>query len=131
MCYRALANAGKRDKAPKILVGRLKMLSKIVKEFQLGKNYEDVIKYAVKYADDKSNDVRTAAIALICTIAGEIGANSIQPYTKNLRAPILKAIEDKLEETGNAEEPQNFDEKPIKPKNSEKPAARGRQPVTQ
>lgn len=84
---------GKRDKAPKILVGRLKMLNRLVQEFQLGKDYEDVIKYAVKYADDKNSDVRTASITLITTIAGEIGYNSVQPYLKNLRPPIIKSIE--------------------------------------
>lgn len=70
VCYRALANIGKRDKAPKILVGRLKMLNRLVQEFQLGKDYEQVIKYAVKYADDKNSDVRTSSIILIATIAG-------------------------------------------------------------
>lgn len=92
VCYRALSNIGKRDKAPKILVGRLKMLNKIVRENQLGNEFENVIKYAVKYADDKNNDVRVAAIALICSIASEIGYNAIQPYLKNLRPPIIKSI---------------------------------------
>lgn len=76
------------------------MLNKIVREYQLGKDYEDVIKYAVKYADDKNNDVRLASIALICSIAGEIGYNSLQPYLKNLRPPIIKSIEEKLDEAG-------------------------------
>lgn len=111
---------GKRDKAPKILVGRLKMLNRLVQEFQLGKDYEDVIKYAVKYADDKNSDVRTASITLITTIAGEIGYNSVQPYLKNLRPPIIKSIEQKMEEGGHAEQPQTFDEKPIKPKANNK-----------
>jgi len=92
VCYRVLSNIGKRDKAPKILVGRLKMLNKIVREYQLGKDYEDVIKYAVKYADDKNNDVRVASIALICSISAEIGYNALQPYLKNLRPPIIKSI---------------------------------------
>ena len=47
----------------------MKALDAIVGNFQLGKNYDSVINYAVKYADDKNNDVRTAAINLICTIA--------------------------------------------------------------
>jgi hypothetical protein len=79
-----------------------------------------VIKYAVKYADDKNSDVRTSAITLITTIAAEIGYNSVQPYLKNLRPPIIKSIEEKMEEGGHAQEPQTFDEKPIKPKNNTK-----------
>ena len=38
-CYKALAIIGKRDKPPKILVGRLKMINRLVKEYQLGRNY--------------------------------------------------------------------------------------------
>jgi hypothetical protein len=53
---------------------------------------------------------------LLSSIAGEIGYNALQPYLKNLRPPIIKSIEEKLEENGNMEEPQNFDEKPIKSK---------------
>lgn len=54
-CYRALIMPSKREKPPKVVIGRLKMLTRIIKENQLGKNYEAVIKYAVKYSDDKSN----------------------------------------------------------------------------
>lgn len=127
VCYRVLATIGKRDKPPKIQVGRLKMLAKIVKEYQLGKDYDDVIKYAVKYADDKNNDIRVSAVALICAISAEIGYNAMQPYLKNLRPPIIKSIEEKLDETGNMEEPQNFDEKPIKTKVPDKTQSRNRQ----
>lgn len=70
MCYKALTVLGKRDKPPKILTGRLKMIDTIVGNYQLGKNYEQVINFAVKYADDKNNDVRNSAISLICTISG-------------------------------------------------------------
>ncbi len=45
------------------------MIAKIVSEYQLGKNYEETVGYAVKYADDKSNDVRTAAINAIVAIS--------------------------------------------------------------
>lgn len=76
------------------------MMNKIVREYQLGKDYEDVIKYAVKYADDKNNDVRVAAINLLCSIAAEIGYNSLQPFLKSLRPPIIKSIEEKLDEAG-------------------------------
>jgi hypothetical protein len=54
-CYKALSSIGKRDKPPKILAGRLKALNKLVVDYQLGKDYEEVIRYAVKYADDKNN----------------------------------------------------------------------------
>lgn len=91
-CYKAISTIGKRDKPPKILAGRLKTLNKLVKDYQLGKDYEDVIRYAVKYADDKNNDARTWAINLLCSIAGEIGYNTLQPYLKNLRPPIIKSI---------------------------------------
>jgi hypothetical protein len=84
--------AGKREKPPKVLGGRLKMINKIVKEHQLGRDYEDIIKYAVKYADDKNNDVRTGAISVLASIASEITYNALQPYLKNLRPPILKSI---------------------------------------
>ena len=39
-------------------------------DYQLGKDYESVINFAVKYADDKSSEVRTGAINLLCSIAG-------------------------------------------------------------
>ena len=102
-CYRALANIGKRDKPPKILTGRLKTLNKLVIDYQLGKDYEEVIKYAVKYADDKNNDVRNGATTLLSSIAGEIGYNTLQPYLKNLRPPIIKSIEDKVDEAGHGQ----------------------------
>lgn len=69
VCYDSLTRIGKRDKPPKILTGRLRTLSQLVSGFQLGKNYEAVIKYAVKYADDKNSDVRNSAIQLICSIS--------------------------------------------------------------
>lgn len=69
VCYKTLTVLGKRDKPPKILTGRLKMLDTIVGNYQLGKNYDNVINFAVKYADDKNSDVRNSAIALICTIS--------------------------------------------------------------
>lgn len=125
-CYKALTIIGKRDKPPKILAGRLKVLNKLVIDYQLGKDYQEVIRFAVKYADDKNNDVRTGAINLLCSIALEINYNTLQPYLKNLRPPIIKSIEDKLDEAGQAPEPQNFDERPIKPKTSEKGGARSR-----
>ena len=68
-CYKALTIIGKRDKPPKILAGRLKTLNKLVKDYQLGQGYEAVIQFAVKYADDKNNDVRTWSINLLCSIA--------------------------------------------------------------
>lgn len=69
ICYDSLTKIGKRDKPPKILSGRLKMLNQLISDFQLGKNYENIIKYAIKYADDKNSDVRNTAIQLICTIS--------------------------------------------------------------
>lgn len=72
----------------------------IVGNFQLGKNYEGVIKFATKYADDKNSEVRNAAINLICTISNEIGYASMQPFLKNLRPQILKTIEEKFQDQG-------------------------------
>jgi hypothetical protein len=50
-------------------VGRLKMINRLIKEHQLGKDYEELIRYAVKYADDKNNDVRNSAVAVLCSIS--------------------------------------------------------------
>lgn len=58
----------KREKPPKIVAGKLKMIAKIVTEYQLGNNYEDVVNYVVRYLDDKNNDVRGAAMNAICAI---------------------------------------------------------------
>lgn len=71
-----------------------------------------MIKYAIKYADDKNNDVRNAAVKLICTIATDVGFASIQPYLKTLRPQILKLIEEKFQESG-AEDDRNHDDRPI------------------
>lgn len=59
----------------------------------MGKNYDGVIKYAIKYADDKNSDVRNSAIQLICSISNEIGYASMQPFLKTLRPQIIKSIE--------------------------------------
>lgn len=40
VCYKCLTMTYKREKPPKIQAGRLKMITKIVNEYQLGKNYE-------------------------------------------------------------------------------------------
>lgn len=45
------------------------MISKIVNEYQLGRNYEETVNYVIKYVDDKNSDVRTAAINAICAIS--------------------------------------------------------------
>jgi hypothetical protein len=55
VCYESLTRIGKRDKPPKILTGRLKTLSQLVSSFQLSKNYENIIRYSLKYADDKNS----------------------------------------------------------------------------
>jgi hypothetical protein len=68
------------------------MLTKLIKTYQLGRDYDEVIKYAVKYADDKNNEVRSGAINVLCSIAGEIGYNTLQPSLKTLRPPIIKSI---------------------------------------
>jgi hypothetical protein len=52
------------------VAARLRAIEFMVRDFKLGKNFEEVIKYAVKYLDDKNNEVRSAAINLICAIAG-------------------------------------------------------------
>ncbi len=91
-----MTRLGKREKPPKILTGRLKTINQLVSGFQLGKNYDSVIKYAIKYADDKNSDVRNASIQLICTISNEIGYSSMQPHLKNLRPQIIKSIEEKF-----------------------------------
>ncbi len=67
--FKGLSTLGKRDKPPKITTGRLKMLGKLIQDYQLGTNYEDIINYAVKYADDKNNDVRTSAVQLLALIS--------------------------------------------------------------
>lgn len=92
------------------------MIGRHVKAYQLGKGYDEVIKYAVKYADDKNNDVRTAAVYALSVISMEISYQTMQPYLKSLRPPIVKAIEDKIDELGGSEEVQNLDERPIKVK---------------
>jgi hypothetical protein len=100
VCYESLTKLGKRDKPPKVLTGRLKTLSQLIGNYQLSKNYENVIRYSLKYADDKNSEVRTAAIQLICTISNEIGYTSMQTFLKSLRPQILKTIEEKLAENG-------------------------------
>ena len=114
LCYRVLTVVGKREKPPKILTGRLKTISDIVNNFQLGRNYDDVVAFAVRYADDKNSDVRNAAVALICSIANEIGYSNVQPFMKNLRPKIIETIEEKFHEKGGKDD-RNFDERPIKP----------------
>ena len=84
-----------------------------------------MISFGVKYADDKNSDVRTWSIALLSSVAGEIGYGKLQPYLKNLRPPIIKSIEDKLEDAGGNDH-QDFDEKPIKVKTSAKTSGRGK-----
>lgn len=59
----------KREKPPKILGGKLKMICRLVTEFQLGRNYEDLLSYVVKYVDDKNTEVRTPAMNAIVAIA--------------------------------------------------------------
>ena len=85
----------------------------------------------MKYADDKNSEVRTWAINVLCAIAGEIGYGKLQPYLKNLRPPIIKSIEDKLDEAGNGKEYDNIDEKPIRVKGGQtRDANRGKaQPI--
>lgn len=84
--------ASKREKPPKIVSGRLKMICKIVSEYQLGKSYEDTVNYVVKFVDDKNNDVRAAAMSAIVAISNEIGYNAVQPFLKNVRPQIIKTI---------------------------------------
>ncbi len=73
------------------------MIGKIVGESQLGKNYEDIINYVIKYVDDKNNEVRNAAINAVVAISAEIGYSALQPFLKNVRPQIIKAIEEQME----------------------------------
>ena len=90
-------------------------MSEIVAQFQLGRNYDEVVSYATKYVDDKNGDVRNSAISLICAISNEIGYSAIQPFLKNVRQKIIETIEEKLQEKGGRDD-RNYDEKPIKAK---------------
>lgn len=80
------------------------MISKIIAEYQLGKNYDDIIKYAVKYVDDKNNDIRNAAIGIIVEASKQMGYQQVQGYLKGVRPQIMKTIEEQLEDSGGAEE---------------------------
>ncbi len=80
------------------------MISKIIAEYQLGKNYDDIIKYAVKYVDDKNNDIRNAAIGVIVEASKQMGYQQVQGYLKGVRPQIMKTIEEQLEDSGGAEE---------------------------
>lgn len=40
LCYRYLTMASKREKPPKIVASRLKILESIIRDYKLGKNYE-------------------------------------------------------------------------------------------
>lgn len=68
-CYKNLTVPSKREKPPKTLTGRLKAITDIVKQFQLGRNYDDIVVFATKYVDDKNGDVRAAAVSLICAVS--------------------------------------------------------------
>lgn len=76
----------------------MEALSFLVENYKAGNLAEECVQFAVKYVDDKSNEVRISSMGLISRLVREIGYNRVQPFLKNLRAPIIKSIEGMVQE---------------------------------
>jgi hypothetical protein len=72
------------------------MLTQLITNFQLTRNYEITIKYATKYAGDKSSEIRNAALQLLSTVSSAVGYHHVQPFLKKLHPQILKSIEERF-----------------------------------
>lgn len=64
---------------PKITIGRLNMLTRMVGKFKIGKSEDIVIEFCKRHLEDKSSDVRTAAVNLMAAISQEIGYENLYP----------------------------------------------------
>jgi len=64
LCFDILCRNSK-DKRPKIIVGRLNTLSRIVSKFAADRAIEDLIDFGKRYLEDKNSDVRIAATSFM------------------------------------------------------------------
>jgi hypothetical protein len=61
--------ANPREKSPKVVTGRLKMLDSIIDKYHLSSDVDDLIDFGKRYLEDKSSEVRLAAVGLIATLS--------------------------------------------------------------
>lgn len=99
MCYQVLCETGK-DRFPKVTVGRLKMIERIMAKYEMGSSSAMIIEFGKNYLQDKHNDIRTAAIDLMVQISKEIGYDNLYRHIDHLKPHIIRLIENKFKAEG-------------------------------
>jgi hypothetical protein len=82
LCFEVLCGGFKetaKEKTPKITIGRLNMLTRIINKFRMGKSENLVIDFCKRFLEDKNSDIRAAAVALMAKISQEIGYENLYP----------------------------------------------------
>lgn len=72
LCYDILCDsthAAIKDKLPKITVGRLNMLNRIISKYTIGKSEKMILDFCKKFLEDKNSDIRSTAVNLMAKIS--------------------------------------------------------------
>lgn len=82
---------------PRIVSGKLSMLSRLIEKYKLSSEVDDIIDFGKKYLEDKNSEVRTAAVNLMVTLSKEMGYENLYQDLENLKPQVIKMIEEKIE----------------------------------
>jgi hypothetical protein len=86
-----------REKMPRIVTGKLNMLSRLIDKYKISEEVDDLIDFGKRYLEDKNSDVRTAAVNFIASLSKEMGYENLYQDLQNLKPQVIKMIEDRIE----------------------------------
>lgn len=99
LCMEVLMSNSK-EKVPRVLTGKLNMLSRLVNKYKFDEEVDDLIDFGKKYLEDKNSEVRTAAVNFMAALSKEMGYENLYRDIENLKPQVIRMIEDRIEAEG-------------------------------
>ena len=89
-----------RERVSRIVAGRLSMLERIIDKYHLSQEVDDLIDFGKRYLEDKSSEVRMAAVGLMAMLSREMGYQNLYDDLKGLKPQVIRMIEERIEANG-------------------------------
>ena len=77
------------------------MLGRIVQRYHMGEEVvDDLIDFGKRYLEDKSSEVRVAAVGLMAELSREMGYENLYDDLRGLKPQVIEMIEERIEADG-------------------------------